>query len=96
MMDRLPIFFGYTRSFLLGVLPALLTLFDVMMLVIVEPGTVGPISNTISMLVALTGVMIAPASITQVLLAISPIYALIVAQQRSHAARPYSIHPSDK
>lgn len=98
--NRDPIFFAWTRSFWLGIFPAIMTAIEVAVMAFADPSTSGPAAALIS--VILGGVSLIPwfdwvaATPDQVqafMVGISPIYAMIVGQQRAHAARPYTIDP---
>lgn len=84
-----PIFFARTRSFWLGILPALLVGVDVISGLASDPDTALPVAR---LLAALTGQEVAAAE--ALLLRLSPLFALVVAMQRGGAARPYSLRPS--
>jgi len=87
-----PIFIGKTRSFWLGILPALLTLIDVIVRAFTE-GSNEPVAWALSaMLGALFGWT--PEQIHNFMVAIAPVCALIVAQQRAGLARPYTLKPA--
>lgn len=100
MDNREPIFFAWTRSFWLGLFPAILTGIDMLIMVFNNADLAGPVAATIAAaLTAVSGLpyldwlATTPAQINAFMLAIAPIYALIVGQQRMHAARPYTIDP---
>jgi len=86
-----PIFIGKTRSFWLGILPALLTLIDVIMRAFTEGGNEPVASALSSVLGAAFGWT--PEQIHSFMVAMAPVYALIVAQQRAGLARPYTFDP---
>ncbi|MGA0617710.1 hypothetical protein [Paracoccus sp. KR1-242] len=91
-----PIFIGKTRSFWLGILPATLTLIDVIVRAFTEAGN-EPIAAALSTLLgALCGWT--PEQIHSFMIALAPIYALIVAQQRAGLGggipRPYTLNPA--
>lgn len=81
-----PIFFAWTRSFWLGVFPALLVAIDVLSSVVLDPEAVGPVAEFIGML---TGV--SAGQVEDYLMRIAPIFALIVAHQRRGENRPYTV-----
>lgn len=84
-MTPAPIAFWKTRSFWFGWLPAAMTIMETVFHAFAE-GQGGPIAAAIA---ALT-----PWSSDEVygfLVVVAPLYALIVAHQRSGAARPYVI-----
>ncbi|MFC0279678.1 hypothetical protein ACFOHK_09710 [Falsigemmobacter intermedius] len=83
-----PVFIGRTRSFWLGILPALLVSADVLSGLIADPGTALPVAR---LLAALTGQSVEEAG--GLLLRLSPLFALVVASSRAGAARPYSLDP---
>lgn len=89
-MNNTPIFIGVTRSFLLGIVPALLVLLDVIVQ-LTAPGTLGPISQMISAVTDL-----APQQVESVMGAIGTVAALVVAHQRRGAARPYTLKVSSE
>lgn len=97
--NREPIFFAWTKSFWLGLFPALLTIVDVvfnlfnsadtsMPFATVLAAFIGVFSNLFSLGWDVTTVMI-----HQFMTGLAPIYAMIVGYQRMHAARPYTIDP---
>ena len=92
-MDKEPIFFAWTRSFWLGIFPALLTALDIAFQIFGDPSTAAPVAAALAWVVRLAGGTVTPDAIARVMQAMAPLYALIVAQQRSHAARPYTIDP---
>jgi len=83
------IFIGYTRSFLLGIMPVLLSGLDAI-LAIVESGETGPIT---ALLVSVLG-MDAESAEGAVRL-VGVVAGLIIAWERSGRARPYSLNPKD-
>lgn len=83
-----PILFARTRSFWLGIFPLSLTLLDSVFAELTTGGDGGPVVHTISLL---TGTE--PERVRAVMLAIAPIWGLIVAHQRSGLTRPYTIDP---
>ena len=87
-----PILITKTRSFWLGIVPASLTLVDVIA-GSVSNGTSEPIAGAIA---ALTGPVfgISADDVHRFMLAIAPQCALIIAHQRSGIARPYTVTPS--
>ena len=87
-MDREPIFILWARSFWLGVLPALGILLDVIVSLAADPAQGPPIAGLIA---AIFGAD--PAAVEATMLKLAPLFALIVAQQRSGAARPYTLNP---
>lgn len=87
----LPIFIGYTRSFWFGILPALLTLVDVLMKSVTDD-SLTPVASSIATIIGWVFGWTAD-EIFGFMAVISPIYALIVAQQRSGITRPYVASP---
>lgn len=87
-----PIFIGRTRSFWLGIVPAILTLIDVIA-GSVGNGTAEPIASGLAAILGpLTGVT--AEGIHGFMLAVAPLCALIVAHQRGGLARPYTASPA--
>lgn len=87
-----PVFIGWTRSFWLGIVPAGLTLFDVLMAAFTQPGNEPVAAFLSSVLGQITGWT--PDQIHDAMKAAAPIYALIVAQQRAGLTRPYTLDPA--
>jgi hypothetical protein len=99
-MNPKPIFFAWTRSFWLGIFPALLTAVDMAFHIFGDPATAGPIAAALAALLSaaalipgLSWLTVTPEQITATMQAAAPLYALIVGQQRMHAARPYTLDP---
>lgn len=99
-MDRAPIFFAWTRSFWLGIFPALLTGIDLLIVLAGDASTAGPVAGVLSAVLTLLAaapgmswLAATPDQVMAVMQALAPIYAIIVGQQRSGAARPYTIDP---
>ncbi|MFN4129374.1 MAG: hypothetical protein ACK4GC_06120 [Paracoccaceae bacterium] len=87
-----PILITRTRSFWLGIVPAGLTLVDVIARS-ASDGTIEPIAGAVAALIGpFTG--LTAADVHSFMLAIAPICALVVAQQRDGIARPYTVSPS--
>ncbi|MCA0846129.1 hypothetical protein [Salipiger thiooxidans] len=82
-----PIFIGWTRSFWLGIVPALMVLADLIVALFTD-ATIGPIAGVISVMLGLP-----PEKVEQVLRGVAGVAALIVAHQRRGAARPYTANP---
>ena len=102
MSDREPIFFAWTKSFWLGLFPALLTIVDTLFNVFSTAETsvpaatviaafIGVFSNLVSWLWTIPTVT--ADQVHQFMTGLAPIYAMIVGYQRMHAARPYTIDP---
>jgi len=91
-MNAEPIFFAWTRSFWLGVMPALLTVLDVVVIfatsALGDPSLHGPVATMLSWVIPVD-----TAQVQSVMQTLAPVYALIVAQQRAGAARPYTTDP---
>ena len=83
----MPIFIAWTRSFWLGIVPALLVLLDV----VVQLGTAAVAGPVAGLIAAATGWT--TGSIEDVLRGVAALAALIVAHQRRGAARPYTTDP---
>lgn len=87
-----PIAFWKTRSFWFGWFPAALTGLDVIAGEL-SSGTTGPVSKAIAVLLgSFTGWT--PQEIESAMLAVAPIYALVVAHQRRGINQPYTADPS--
>ncbi|RRH70040.1 hypothetical protein [Falsigemmobacter faecalis] len=90
-----PIFIGRTRSFWLGILPALLIVLDVVTwlaaAVFSDPQLVPPVATLAGWMLGLDVVVI-----EEWMLRMSPLFALIIAQQRAGSARPYTLDPRAK
>lgn len=87
-----PIAFWKTRSFWFGWFPAALTGLDVLAGEL-SSGSTGPVSKALaSVLGAFTGWT--PEEIERTMLAVAPIYALIVAHQRRGINQPYTADPT--
>ncbi|QEU08788.1 hypothetical protein [Paracoccus yeei] len=84
-----PILITKTRSFWLGILPLALTLIDSVLASISAGGDGGPVAHLIA---AVTRVDVE--TIRGWLLLISPVWGLIIAQQRAGITRPYTIDPA--
>ncbi len=85
MSNPVPIFFGITRSFWFGIMPALLALLD-LVIAASDAGSVGPIAGLIAQATGWDA-----GSAETVLRGAGSLGALIVAQQRAGAARPYTV-----
>ena len=83
-----PIAFWKTRSWWLGVFPALLTLLDGLMQQLDSPAAI-PVANSIAMLLNAFGVDVTGQDIVDYMRAMAPLYALIVMHQRRGINRPY-------
>ena len=84
-----PIAFWKTRSFWFGWFPAAVTLFDVAMQQLDTP-TGAIVAESIAYFLSLMGFDVDGAHVATFMRMIAPIYALIVAQQRSGITRPYT------
>lgn len=88
---REPIFFAWTRSFWLGLLPILAIFADVVAQVLGMLGdaTLGPpVAGLIASLLGYDA-----AEVEAVMLKLTPVFAIVIAQQRAGASRPYTIDP---
>lgn len=87
-----PILIARTRSFWLGIVPATLTLIDVIART-VSDGSAEPIAGALA---AILGPIFGATAegIHGFMLAVAPLCALVVAHQRSGLARPYTTSPS--
>lgn len=87
-----PILITKTRSFWLGIVPAALTLIDVLV-GSVSDGTSEPIAGAIAAIFGpLTGWT--AAEVHAFMLAVAPVFALVVAHQRGGLSRPYTANPA--
>ncbi|MFC3169199.1 hypothetical protein [Paracoccus fontiphilus] len=88
-----PIFILKTRSFWLGILPLLLTGIDSLLSGVAAGGDGGPLVHLVAQILGYD-----PAAIRSFLLAITPVWGLILAQQRGGFAggipRPYTMNPA--
>lgn len=92
-MDKEPIFFAWTRSFWLGIFPAILTALDIAFQIFGDPATSAPVAAALGWVMGLVGLEVQPDAIARVMQAMAPLYAMIVGYERMHAARPYTIDP---
>lgn len=83
-----PIFIGYTRSFWLGILPTLVLLVDVVIGLAADPVAGPPVAALVATLFGLDA-----AKVETTMRALAPFFALVIAQQRAGAARPYTFDP---
>lgn len=99
-MNRTPIFFAWTRSFWLGIFPAILTGIDLLLMMMADSATAGPVAMVLSVLLSVPAAVpglgwlaATPEQVAAFMQTMAPIYALIVGHQRRGAARPYTIDP---
>lgn len=99
-MDREPIFFAWTRSFWMGIFPAVLTALDMLIVLAGDSATAGPVAAVLSILLSVPASLpglgwlaSTPEQVALFMQAMAPFYAIIVGQQRAGAARPYTIDP---
>jgi hypothetical protein len=85
-----PIFFAWTRSFWFGLLPAIALTINVVVSLASESALHGPLVNLLLTLFPSWDVVL----IESALQIAAPLTAIIVAQQRAHAARPYTLRLS--
>lgn len=90
-----PIALWQTKSFWLGILPALLTLLDMLFRAATGDAEALPVASAVYYVLG-QFVDWTPEAIHHVMRSIAPIYAFIVAQQRSGITRPYSLKPVDE
>ena len=87
-----PIFILWTRSFWLGIFPSLLIILDVVVNIAAamasDTGLVPPVASLIGWLIGGD-----PLVIEGWMLRLAPVLALVIAQQRAGAARPYTADP---
>lgn len=88
-----PIFIAKTRSFWLGIVPAVLTLIDVAFQALTAEGS-EPVANAMAMILSAVGFDVTGDQIAGFMRALAPLYALIVAQQRAGVSRPYTVDPA--
>lgn len=87
-----PIFIAKTRSFWLGIVPAALTLIDVIAGA-ASDGSAEPIAGALAAIIGpFTG--LSAEDIHRFMLAVAPLCALIVAHQRGGLSRPYTASPA--
>ena len=97
--NREPIFFAWTRSFWLGIFPALLTAADVTFNLFSSSETSIPVAGVLAAFIGVFSSIfglewsITAEAVHQFMTNLAPIYAMIVGYQRMHAARPYTIDP---
>ena len=87
MMKASPIFFAWTRSFWLGVFPAILALLD-LLIAASQSDTVGPVAELISLATGWD-----TQTCETILRAAGSLGAIIVAHQRRGENRPYTTDP---
>lgn len=83
-----PVFFARTRSFWLGILPLALTLLD-SLFAVGSSGAGGPVADLIAAVFGWE-----PETVRGWLLLISPVWGMIIAQQRSGITQPYAMTPA--
>lgn len=83
-----PIFIGITRSFWLGIMPAVLTLLDVIVALVLDDANHGPVAAALALILPWSA-----AQIMSAMQALTPLCALIVAHQRRGQNRPYTTDP---
>jgi hypothetical protein len=98
--QRDPIFFAWTKSFWLGIFPALLTVVDTVFSLFSSAETAAPVAaviaaflNTAAFIPGLAELNTSAEDVHAFMTALAPIYAMIVGYQRMHAARPYTLDP---
>lgn len=91
--ELLPIFILNTKSFWLGIAPAVLTLLDIMVAWGAGDPSAAPVATALAAVLGWATGWTAD-DIHRVMVVIAPIYTLIVAQQRSGITRPYAATPS--
>jgi hypothetical protein len=85
---KTPIFFAVTRSFILGIVPVLIAAAD--LIVAISTGEAsGPVADFLTWTFGWS-----PEQATKVVRGVGTVAALIIAQQRSGAARPYTMEIS--
>lgn len=97
--NREPIFFAWTKSFWLGLFPAILTIVDVSFQLFSSAETSMPVAAVIAAFLGVfsnlfnVGWAVTAEMVHAFMTNLAPIYAMIVGYQRMHAARPYTIDP---
>lgn len=97
--NREPIFFAWTRSFWLGLFPAILTIVDTTFTLFANAETSVPVAGVLAAFIGVfsnllgLGWTITAEAVHQFMMGLAPIYAMIVGYQRMHAARPYTLDP---
>lgn len=97
--NREPIFFAWTKSFWLGIFPAILTAVDVMFTMFSSAETSVPVAAVLAAFISVIGNIfqlgwvITAEGVHQFMTHLAPVYAMVVGYQRMHAARPYTIDP---
>lgn len=84
-----PVFILKTRSFWLGIFPLLLTALDTLFTSLSAGGDGGPLVQVLAQLLGYEA-----SEIRGFLLAVTPLWGLIIAQQRGGLARPYTSSPA--
>lgn len=89
---RPPIFFAWTRSFWMGIFPTLLIGLDItvqlLAVLVANPDLAPPVASLIGWVISAD-----PVLIEGWMLRFAPLFALLIAHQRSGSARPYTIDP---
>ena len=85
---KTPVFIGITRSFLLGIVPVLIAIADLVVAVSTGEAS-GPVSDFLTWLFGWS-----PEQATKVVRGAGSVAALIIAHQRSGASRPYTMEIS--
>jgi hypothetical protein len=86
-----PIAFWKTKSFWFGWFPAFVTILNVA-LAELSTGSAGPVSQALFFIIG-NVLPVTADDIAEFMIKISPLYALIVAQQRAGLSRPYTVDP---
>lgn len=98
-----PIFILWARSFWLGILPLFVVMTDIVMSMfsmLMDTNVNVPMALAIATVVNFAGSLfghgqvVDPALVEEGMLKLAPLFGLIVAHQRSGAARPYSLNPA--
>lgn len=83
-----PVWFLRTRSFWLGIFPAIVTMID-LMLEIFASEAAGPVGAAIATLLQVFGFEVTGDDVSTFMRGLAPVYALIIAHQRRGLNRPY-------
>lgn len=83
-----PIFIGWTRSFWAGILPVALVGVDMVFQALTDPSVGPPVAGLVARVFGFDA-----DQVEAVMMRLTPLFALVIAQQRSGNARPYTMDP---